>query len=378
MSRRAASRRLRSLNAHLAASAVEEEQLPIVGSGPGGQGFGPRSATQPPHFECSDIAGALEFFQREGFVVFKDALSEAQLVHINDFCDRTQRDDPVGWEIPTDGRPWTGARYSQPFLDTDELDYCAKLDTIFPFVSAVLGEGNERFSEFNLRDTPPGAGSMKMGFHHDAALGNRVSRKPYHPCDWICSICYLTDVGADEPAFAVVPRSVQKEPIEQAKIDLKGDYIEQPLYGPAGTYYCRLGLRWLARDRAPPPPLNHLPPTTAAGTCVFYDIALYHTRLDSITGNDKNGRRTMHEYYARGGTLDIEADPNGEWEAQTRDPTPLLTNWVMIPERMAMSSDPVERRFYSHWNLRQCEWAGLGFPKLKRKGKSNSHYVPDV
>ena len=62
---------------------------------------------------------------------------------------------------------------------------------------------------------------------------------------------------------------------------------------------------------------------------VFYDIALYHTRLDSLTGNDKRGRRTMHEYYARGGTLDVPADPNGEWEAHTRDPTPLLTNWCV-------------------------------------------------
>jgi hypothetical protein len=42
------------------------------------------------------------------------------------------------------------------------------------------------------RDTPAGAGSMQMHFHHDAALPSRVSRKPYHPCDWLCSICYLT------------------------------------------------------------------------------------------------------------------------------------------------------------------------------------------
>lgn len=53
--------------------------------------------------------------------------------------------------------------------------------------------------------------------------------------DRICSICYLTDVGEDEPAFAVVPRSFQKEPIGQAKVDLSDSYTEQPLYGPAGT-----------------------------------------------------------------------------------------------------------------------------------------------
>ena len=35
------------------------------------------------------------------------------------------------------GKPWTGARYSQPFLDSNELDYCAALPSIFPFVTAV-------------------------------------------------------------------------------------------------------------------------------------------------------------------------------------------------------------------------------------------------
>ena len=57
----------------------------------------------------------------------------------------------MGWDIPPDHGKWTGARYSQPFLDTDEIDYCARLPSIFPFVTAVFGAGNERFSEFNLR-----------------------------------------------------------------------------------------------------------------------------------------------------------------------------------------------------------------------------------
>ena len=335
---------LRQISAHIAAAGAEQAEIPTPGTGPGGQGFGPRATDQPPHFTCSDLAGALAFFKEQGYVIFADALSPGQLTHINNFCDRTQRDDPEGWQIPVDGSSWTGARYSQPLLDTDELDCYTRLPSIFSFVSAVFGEGNERFSEFNLRDTPAGAGSMKMHFHHDAALPQRVLRKPYHPCDWLCSICYLTDVGADEPSFAVVPRSVRHEPIGRAKLELGADYVEQPLYGQAGT-------------------------------CVFYDIALYHTRLDSITGNDKRGRRTMHEYYSRGGYLDVPADPAGEWKAHTREPTPLLTNWVKIPERMAASPDPKQRLFFSHWNVGQCEWAALGFPPLERVG-GNSIYRP--
>ena len=190
-------RRLRALTAQLAAAAVEE--LPEAGSGPGGQGFGPRATESPPHFACDELEAAIAFFEEMGYVCFKEALTEAQLAHINDFCDRTQRDDPVGWQIPTDGSPWTGARYSQPLLDTEELDYCVKLDSIFPFVTAIFGEGNERFSEFNLRDTPGGAGSLKMGFHHDAALGHRTTRKPYHPCDWLCSICCKSSTRSMSP-----------------------------------------------------------------------------------------------------------------------------------------------------------------------------------
>ena len=45
----------------------------------------------------------------------------------------------------------------------------------------------------------------------------------------------LTDVSPDEPAFAVVPRTVRHEPIGRAKVELGADYIEQPLWGPAGT-----------------------------------------------------------------------------------------------------------------------------------------------
>lgn len=54
-----------SLLAGTAAAAAAQE-FPEAGTGPGGQGFGPRSRTQPPHFACADIAGAKEFFDREG------------------------------------------------------------------------------------------------------------------------------------------------------------------------------------------------------------------------------------------------------------------------------------------------------------------------
>ena len=43
------------------------------------------------------------------------------------------------------------------------------------------------------------------------------------------------DVDVDSPAFAVVPRSVRYEPIQQAKAQMGEEYVEQALWGPAGT-----------------------------------------------------------------------------------------------------------------------------------------------
>ena len=37
----------------------------------------------------------------------------------------------------------------------------------------------------------------------------------------------------------------------------------------------------------------------------------------------------------------------------------------MAPKRLAMSEDPEERRFFSHWNSAMAEWAADGFPELE-------------
>jgi ectoine hydroxylase-related dioxygenase (phytanoyl-CoA dioxygenase family) len=80
----------------------------------------------------------------------------------------------------------------------------------------------------------------------------------------------LTDV-LDEtyPAFCVVPRSYHcdtQHNLPEAQKRLGDEYREQPLFAPAGS-------------------------------CIFYDIALFHTRLDGIGIPDEatHGRRTIHE-----------------------------------------------------------------------------------
>ena len=50
-----------------------------------------------------------------------------------------------------------------------------------------------------------------------------------------------------------------------------------------------------------------------------------------------------------------------------RPPSPSLTDWNLIPERLALHADLATRRFFSHWNTAQGEWAASGFdPELRK------------
>ena len=169
------------------------------------------------------------------------------------------------------GSPTTetkGLILSQPLLDHPELDAWLQHPGAYPLIEAVLGGSDAvRWSEFNFREAPAGAGPGQMNFHHDAVMADRFTRTPYGPCDWVCSIHYLTDVDTASPAFCVVPGTHRFESLQDAYETLGDAYVEIPIYGEAGT-------------------------------AIIYDTAIYHTRLD---GTGTKGRRTWHQYYARGG-----------------------------------------------------------------------------
>ena len=117
----------------------------------------------------------------------------------------------------------------------------------------------------------------------------------------------------------------------QAAFEGMGEaYYEQPIYGPAGT-------------------------------CVLYDTATFHTRLD---GDGRQMRRTWHQYYARGGWLRSALPTTSRY---IRSPSPALADWNLIPERLALHPDPKTRAFFSHWNTAQGEWAASGFDPEVRK-----------
>ena len=299
------------------------------------QGFGrlrraPTLAFDP----ARQIDEACAHFEQHGFVVLSDCLSTPELAELNAFCDRTQAEQPEAWGLGERRKPHhrnQGLIFSQPLLDYPELDRFTRHPRSFPVVGRLLGGAEHaRYAEFNFRETPEGAGLRAMNFHHDAVAEDRLTRTPYMPCDWLCAIHYLTDVEPGAPCFCVVPDS-NRFPSLQAAFDGLGEaYCEAPLYGPAGT-------------------------------CVLYDTATFHTRLD---GDGRQMRRTWHQYYARGGWL-RSALPNTN--RYIRPPSPALTDWNLIPERLALHPDPGVRRFFSHWNSAQGEWAASGFDPAVRK-----------
>ena len=295
------------------------------------QGYGRVDRAPVPSFDpAAEIDAACAWFDLHGYVVLSACLDAAELAWLNGFCERTQRERPDAWGLGARRKPHhlnQGLILSQPLLDYPELDPFTQPARSFPVVGRLLGgEDHVRYAEFNFRETPEGAGERAMNFHHDAVAEDRFIRAPYMPCDFLCAIHYLTDVAPGSPSFCVAPDSRQFATLQAAFEGLGEAYREVPLYGPAGT-------------------------------CVLYDTATYHTRLD---GDGHKMRRTWHQYYGRGGWLRTET-------RYIRPPSPVLTDWNLIPERLALHRDPKIRAFFSHWNTAQGEWAASGFDPEVRK-----------
>jgi len=292
------------------------------------QGFGRIVEIQPPVFQPSQVEAAYAWFAANGFVVLGNCLTASELAHLNGFINRTQTERPDAWGLGDRRKPHhrnQGLILSQPLLDYPELDPYTQHPASDPLIARILGGADRvRFSEVNFRETPENAGAGTMNFHHDAVVADRLLRAPYLPCDWVCAIHYLTDVLADSPSFCVVPGSNRFATLAAAYAALGDDYREVPLRGPAGT-------------------------------CIVYDTALFHTRLD---GDGRQSRRTWHQYYARGGWQPSSLPTTSKY---VRAPSPVLTDWNLFPERLALHPDPAIRLFFSHWNTAQGEWAASGF-----------------
>ena len=284
-------------------------------------GLGLVTKQNPKTFSPLEVDEAFAFFQENGFAVVRNAYTSDELQFLNAFFDETQATCPRAWgqlskrPYYTLGHPLV---YSQPLLDHPELDKFTMHPNTFPLVRKIMNN-EPRYSEFNFRDVPFGSGPLykAIGFHRDRSLEDRIFRREKEPIDDVCCIHYLTDVDENTPCFALIPKSSKFKTVEEAYRILKDQYAEVPIYG-------------------------------AKGTCILYDISIFHTKLD---GKNPYGlaRRTVHQYFARGGWLG------------NRPPTPPLTSWNLIPKRLCLSMDPFKRKFFSHWNTSQCEWVASDF-----------------
>src|SRR5690349_11370292 len=145
------------------------------------QGFGRVSREAPPSFDpITEIDQAAAFFDAHGYVVLSNCLDAAELDFLNGFCDRTQAERPATWGLTEKRKPHhrnQGLIYSQPLLDHPELDAFVRHPRSWPLVARLMGgEDRPRFAEFNLRETPEGAGPGAMNFHHDAVVEDRLTR----------------------------------------------------------------------------------------------------------------------------------------------------------------------------------------------------------
>jgi hypothetical protein len=246
---------------------------------------------------------ALAFFKRNGYVVIPDALTREEVAFLNTFVDRDMAAHPEDWragEAALRG-------HAHPLMEHPELDPFVQHPGTFPLMQEILDE-EIRFGQFDFRDLPPGvpdiAGQTLHGdrAHYDARHPHRLRPEwdPEHPyqCGYLCAIHYLTDVRDCCPCFGIVPGSGSHRTLDEAKSEMGDAYREVPIRG-------------------------------AAGTALIYNIATYHGRM---AGTCTHGRRTLHAYYSRASR-------------------PVLTNWCLIPERLAFHPDPAQRAFYSHWSV---------------------------
>lgn len=313
--------------AHCPRAASDNMPDALAASEVGAEGPPPTRATlstrlpnNPPAYRpyegVEQLAAATEFFNTYGFVVLEDCLSESELEHLNDWYERTQRAQPLDWGCQRGAHEeWL---YHQPLLEHPELDGYVRHSSHFPLVATLLGgEEHASFSEFDFRETPSGT-AQDRNWHRDIGLhgfggAERSAREEYLASgahSYICSFHYLTDVTRESPSFGVIPQSCAFLPTPG-----KGDSIKQ-LRAHMGAEY------------------QELPLYCKAGTCVLYDISLYHSRVNASTG--ARTRRALQTYYSR-------------------DDVQPLTNWVILPQRLAEHPDPETARFYALQCGVQCQ-----------------------
>ena len=266
-----------------------------------------------PTFTPDQKDGALDFFVDQNYVVVSDALSPDNIDVLRAFVDRSESEIPREW-----GPDRFGCRsHAQILVHHPELDEHVRPAIAWGLVDEIMGP-DTRFAQFDFRDLwEKATEGQQLRWHKDSpytrlgADDTSIPRPKGDPntrydCAYVCAIHYLFDVGEDQPCFCLVPNSHRYDSFDEAQAEMGDAFRVIPIRG-------------------------------SAGTVVLYNIAIQHTRVPG------EGRRlTQHNYFSR-----EQSNP--------------LTNWVMLPKRLAEHSDAEVSRFYSQWTDATRAFAEAGY-----------------
>lgn len=266
-----------------------------------------------PTFRSDQRGEILNFFRSQQYAVVGDALCATEVAELNQLVDRSKAHYPALWGIGSADIHTHG----QILVDHPEMDPFARHPLALGLVKDLLGP-EPRFAQIDFRDVPPGVGEKAaLPFHRDRGFVPAAFwQENLRQCAYVCAIYYLSDVGDGDTCFCVVPNSHPYPSREEAALQMGDAYVEIPIRG-------------------------------SAGTMVLYNIAIYHTR---VLGQRDAGRRTMHHYFSREGN-------------------PPLTNWALVPRRLAQHEDGETRAYYSQWTEAMQVYAEAGFSRADTDGK---------
>ena len=236
------------------------------------------------------MTNALKRFADEGFLVLPGLLSSRQVARLNVAVDESLQQHPDDWWRLSDS-----FRQAPNVLPrTDAFDFTIEQRPILDLVEEWFGE-DISFEEFSIviRDPTNNLNEAK-GWHRD--ITRDYSRRA--EIDAVSLIFLLTDVGARDHCFSIIP----------------------------GSHDRYLGLR--PNEHRPEQEFDIMAPT---GSAILFHARCLHR------GTLKHGshqRRSLHIYYSRAAG-------------------PRASEWTEIPERLYRKTDPsLPPRLYSKWNVR--------------------------
>lgn len=243
-----------------------------------------------PYFSAAELRRMAEQFSRDGYLRVEQALTPEQVARFNKAVDRHLEAWPGDWVELSD----SFCEGTNVLPHTADFDEAIENPKTLEILRAILGE-QIAFEEFAVMLRNPTANLNEVkGWHRD--LIREYDRRM--EIDAVSIMLYLTDVGATDHCFAIVPESHNRL-VDMNPADVAPD-AGVDLIGPAGT------------------------------GVIFHARAIHNARLKQ----NSTQRRTLQAYFSA-----------------SRDQR--TAEWSEIPPRLYQKQDPaLPPHFYAKWNVK--------------------------